>query len=139
MFVASDYPFLDVVGTIIVFFAWVAWFWLLITVCSDLFRRHDISGWGKAAWTLFVLVVPFIGVFVYLIAQGKHMAERKAQEMAGAQKQMEEYVRRGAHPKGGTGQNPQAEEAPHKGADDQGGEERVKEEGRPPGRGGGAS
>src|SRR4051812_50124889 len=117
MFVASDYPFLDVVGTIIVFFAWVAWFWVLVAVCGDLFRRHDISGWGKAAWTLFVLVVPFIGVFVYLIAQGKHMAERKAQDMAGAPKEKDDYVPSGVPPKGGTGQISQAEELPQKGAD----------------------
>lgn len=75
--IAADYPFLDIFWTMLIFFAWVIWFWLLITVFADLFRRHDISGWGKAAWTLFVIVLPYLGVFVYLIAQGKHMAERK--------------------------------------------------------------
>jgi uncharacterized membrane protein YcjF (UPF0283 family) len=85
MLIASDYPFLDIVGTMLVLFAWVIWFWLLIAVFSDLFRRHDISGWGKAAWMLFVIVLPFLGVFVYLGFQGKHMAERSAKQ-AEAQK-----------------------------------------------------
>jgi hypothetical protein len=68
MLYASDYPFLDVFWTMLVFFGWVIWFWLLITVFADLFRRHDISGWGKAGWTAFVIVLPFLGVFIYLIA-----------------------------------------------------------------------
>ena len=59
---ASDYPFLEIVGTIIIFFAWVAWFWAVITVLADIFRRHDISGGAKAAWVLFVVVIPFLGV-----------------------------------------------------------------------------
>jgi hypothetical protein len=126
MLVASDYPFLDVVGTIIVFFAWVAWFSVLITVCADLFRRHDISGWGKAAWTLLVLVVPFIGVLVYLIAQGKHMAERKAQDMTSAQKQMDDYVRGVSHSNGATEQISKAKELLDNGAIDQGEYDRIK-------------
>jgi len=90
---AADYPFLDVFWTMLVFFAWVIWFWLLITVFADLFRRHDISGWGKAGWTLFVIVLPFLGVFVYLIAQGQHMAERKAQDVQASQAAFDDYVR----------------------------------------------
>ena len=62
----------------LVFFGWVIWFWILVTVLSDLFRRHDISGWGKVGWTIFVIVLPFLGVFIYLITQGKEMAERRA-------------------------------------------------------------
>jgi hypothetical protein len=65
----------------LVFFGWVIWFWLLIAVFSDLFRRHDISGWGKAGWTLIVVVLPYLGVFIYMIAQGAPMAERRAAEM----------------------------------------------------------
>src|SRR5215217_2592377 len=76
--IAADYPFLDVFWTMLVFFGWVIWFWLLITVFADLFRRHDVSGWGKAGWTLFVIVLPFLGVLIYLIAQGRQMAERRA-------------------------------------------------------------
>src|SRR4051794_39849859 len=125
--IASDYPFLDIVGTIVVFFAWVAWFWLLISVFADLFRRHDVSGWGKAGWTLFCIVLPFLGVFVYLIAQGKHMAERKAQEVASAQKQMDDYVRSVSHSNGGsTEQIAQAKELLDKGAIDQAEFDRLK-------------
>ena len=93
MVIAADYPFLDVFWTIIVFFCWVIWFWLVITVFADLFRRHDISGWGKAAWVVFVIVLPFLGVLVYLIAQHDGMRERSMKQ-ADAQKQaFDDYVR----------------------------------------------
>jgi len=78
---AADYPFLDVFWTMLIFFFWVIWIWIVVTVLIDLFRRHDISGWGKAAWALFVIVLPYLGVFVYLITQGKTMAERRAEEI----------------------------------------------------------
>jgi len=93
MTIAADYPFLDVVGTMLVFFGWAIWFYLLITVFADLFRRHDVSGWGKAGWTFFVIVLPFLGVFVYLIAQGKQMAERKAADVRANREELDEYVR----------------------------------------------
>jgi hypothetical protein len=93
MYVAADYPFLDVVGTLLVFFAWVIWFWLLITVFADLFRRHDVSGWGKAGWTAFVIVLPFLGVLVYLIAQGKQMADRRMADAQQNRAAFDDYVR----------------------------------------------
>jgi hypothetical protein len=93
MLIAADYPFMDVFWTMLIFFCWVIWFWLLITVFADLFRRHDISGWGKAAWTLFVIVLPFLGVLVYLIAQGKHMAERRVADAKQSQEAFDDYVR----------------------------------------------
>jgi hypothetical protein len=93
MLVAADYPFLDVFWTMMVFFGWVIWFWLLITVFSDLFRRHDISGWGKAAWTIFVIVLPYLGVFVYLIAQGKHMAERRVADVQASRSAFDDHIR----------------------------------------------
>jgi len=93
MYVAADYPFMDVLWTMLVFFGWVIWFWLLITVFSDLFRRHDISGWGKAGWILLVVVLPYLGVFIYLIAQGQHMAERRAQDVASSRAAFDDYVR----------------------------------------------
>jgi hypothetical protein len=93
MLIAADYPFLDVFWTMLVFFCWVIWFWLLITVFADLFRRHDVSGWGKAAWTVFVIILPFLGVLVYLIAQGKHMAERRAADVQQSQAAFDDYVR----------------------------------------------
>src|SRR5437762_1078856 len=79
--------------TMFVFLAWILFFWLLFTVFGDLFRRHDISGWGKAGWTIFVIVLPFLGIFVYLIAEGKAMGERRMQEAQAAQSQMDTYVR----------------------------------------------
>lgn len=93
MVFAADYPFLDIFWTMIIFFMWVIWIWILITVLMDLFRRHDISGWGKAAWTLFVIVLPFLGVFMYLITQGKQMAERKNADMQASKASFDDYVR----------------------------------------------
>ena len=75
MLLAADYPFLDVFWTMLVFFVWVAWFMLLFRIIGDIFRRHDIGGGAKTLWLIFVLLVPFLGVFVYLIAESKGMAE----------------------------------------------------------------
>jgi hypothetical protein len=108
MLIAADYPFLDVFWTMLVFFAWVIWFWLLITVFADLFRRHDISGWGKAGWTALVIVLPYLGVFAYLISQGKHMAERKAADMQASRAEFDDYVRQAA---GNGGPSDQIEKA----------------------------
>jgi Phospholipase_D-nuclease N-terminal len=100
MLLAADYPFLDVFWTMLVFFGWVIWFWLLITVFMDLFRRHDISGWGKAGWTVLVIVLPYLGVLIYLIAQGKHMAERKAADVQASRAAFDDYVRQVASEEG---------------------------------------
>ena len=67
--VAADYPFLDVFWTILIFFSWVIWIWIAITIFADIFRRDDIGGWAKAGWIVFVIILPFLGVLVYLIAQ----------------------------------------------------------------------
>ena len=93
MVFAADYPFLDVFWTMVIFFFWVIWIWILVTVLIDLFRRHDISGWGKAAWALFVIVLPYLGVFVYLITQGKGMAERRADEIRASKAAFDDQVR----------------------------------------------
>jgi hypothetical protein len=93
MLVAADYPFLDVLWTMILFFAWVAWIWIAITVFVDIFRRHDISGWGKAAWVVFVIVLPFLGVLVYLIAQHDGMRERSVKQAEAQKAAFDEYVR----------------------------------------------
>jgi len=90
---ASDYPFLDIVGTMLIFFGWVIWFWLLITVFADLFRRHDISGWAKAGWIVLCIVLPFVGVLIYLGTQGKHMAERNVKDAQAQRAQFDSYVR----------------------------------------------
>jgi putative oligomerization/nucleic acid binding protein/phospholipase D-like protein len=91
--IAADYPFLDIVWTMLVFVGWMIWFWMLIMVISDVFRRHDISGWGKALWTAFVIVLPFLGVFIYLIAEGKEMAARRVADTQAHQAAFDTYVR----------------------------------------------
>jgi hypothetical protein len=91
--IAADYPFLDIVWTMLVFVGWMIWFWMLIMVISDVFRRHDISGWGKAAWSAFVIVLPFLGVFIYLIAEGKEMAARRVSDAQEHQAAFDSYVR----------------------------------------------
>jgi hypothetical protein len=96
MLIAADYPFLDILWTMIIFFAWVAWFWILITVFADLFRRHDIGGWGKAAWVVFVIVLPFLGVLVYLIGQHDGMRERSMKQAETQQAAFDQYVREAA-------------------------------------------
>jgi hypothetical protein len=90
---AADYPFLDVLWTMLVFFLWISWFWLVIMVASDVFRRRDIRGGTKALWLIFILFVPLIGVFAYMISQADNMAERRVQEATAARGEMDEYVR----------------------------------------------
>ena len=100
---AADYPFLEIVGTIIVFFAWIAWFSAVISVLGDIFRRRDASGWAKAAWVLLVVVVPFLGVLVYLGAQGTDMAERNLEQARAQKAQLDQYVRETAGGSAGGG------------------------------------
>jgi hypothetical protein len=90
---AADYPFLDVLWTMLIFFAWIIWFWLLITVFADLFRRHDIGGGMKTLWIIFVILLPFLGVFIYLISQGRGMAERNVKGMQAQQAQTDAYIK----------------------------------------------
>jgi hypothetical protein len=91
--IGADYPFLDVLWTMLVIFAWVIWFWLLITVFADLFRRRDISGWGKAGWIIFVIILPYLGVLIYLIAQHQGMTDRNLEQSQAAQSQFDAYVK----------------------------------------------
>jgi hypothetical protein len=100
----ASYPLLDVFWTMIVIFAWVIWFWLLITVFADLFRRHDTSGLAKAGWVIFVIVLPFLGVLVYLIANGHGMADRNMKMAEANQAQMDAYVRSVASTSGAAGE-----------------------------------
>jgi hypothetical protein len=93
MVLAADYPFLDILGTMLIFFAWVIWFWILIRVLVDVFRRHDLSGWSKAGWTLFMIVAPFLGVLIYLIAHGKDMGQRDLEQAQASQAQFDQYVK----------------------------------------------
>ena len=91
--IAADYPLLNIVWTMLVFFGLVIWLRLLFTVFGDLFRRHDISGWSKAGWMLFAIVLPFVGVLVYLGTQGEGIAERNAKALHAAQAQFDDHVR----------------------------------------------
>ena len=93
MVIATSYPFLDVFWDILIIFTWVIFIWIAITVLIDVFRRRDISGWGKAAWVVFVVIVPWIGVLAYLIVNHDGMAERRMKEAQTAQAQFDEYVR----------------------------------------------
>jgi hypothetical protein len=91
--IATDYPLLEVFWTMFIFFAFFIWIWILFTVFADLFRRDDISGWGKAAWIVFVIVLPYLGVFVYLVAEHKGMTERTITQQEAAKTQMDQYVK----------------------------------------------
>jgi hypothetical protein len=91
--VASDYPFLDVFWTMIIFFLWVIWIWFLIAILSDVFRRHDVGGGTKALWCIFIIFLPFLGALVYVIANGQGMAERRVKDVQTAQQQTDDYIR----------------------------------------------
>ncbi|HEX4433473.1 MAG TPA: SHOCT domain-containing protein [Acidimicrobiales bacterium] len=93
---ASSYPILDIFLTTLYFFLFVIWIWLLITVFIDVFRSHDMGGLAKALWVIFIIVLPFLGVFVYLIARGGKMHERAAQQAAQQQKAFDQYVKQAA-------------------------------------------
>ena len=91
--VAANYPFLDVMWTMIVFFCWILWLWLLFAIWADIFRRHDIGGLGKTGWLLFTIILPFLGVFIYVISQSDGMTERRLGDMRAQQSQFDQYVR----------------------------------------------
>jgi cell division septal protein FtsQ len=76
-----------------IFFAFVIWIWLLITVFADIFRRHDASGWAKALWVIFIIVLPYLGVLIYIIAEHKGMADRNVKQIQQAQEQTDEYIK----------------------------------------------
>jgi hypothetical protein len=98
--VLANYTFGEVMWSFLVFFAWVIWFWLLITVFADLFRRHDISGWGKTGWIILVILIPYFGVFIYLIAEHEGMAKRNMAQVQQSQQQFDDYVKSVASPGG---------------------------------------
>jgi hypothetical protein len=93
MVMAADYPFMDVLWSMIIFFFWVIWIWIVITVLIDVFRRHDIGGWAKAAWVIFVVILPWLGVLVYLIAQHDGMRERSVKQAQAQRREFDDYVR----------------------------------------------
>ena len=91
--VATDYPFLDLLWTLLIFFLWVAWLMLLFYVLADVFRRHDAGGGKKTLWVIFVIVAPFLGVLVYVFVNGQGMAERNVRQAQAQQEQFDDYVR----------------------------------------------
>ena len=119
MAIAADYPFMDVVWSMLVFVGWLIWFWMLIMVLSDVFRR-DISGWAKTAWCIFVIVLPVLGVFVYLIAEGKGMTERRVADAQNQRAAFDSYVRDVAASSGPTAEIAKAKQLLDTGAISQG-------------------
>ena len=93
---ATNYPILDIFLTTLYFFIFIIWLWLLFMVFIDIFRSHDMGGWAKALWVIFIIVLPFLGVFVYLIARGGKMQERRIQDAQQQQKAFDAYVREAA-------------------------------------------
>ena len=89
----ANYNFASFLWDALVIFAFVIWFWLLIVVFGDVFSRHDIGGWAKAGWIILVIVLPYLGVFIYLIANNKGMSERAAARAQAQQAQVDDYVR----------------------------------------------
>jgi len=89
----AAYTFGDVMWSMFVFFAWILFFWMLFIVFGDLFSRSDLSGWAKAGWTVFVIILPFLGILIYLISQGKAMGERAQQRAQAQQSEVDKYVR----------------------------------------------
>ena len=90
---ASSTPVLTAFWYMLIFFAFVIWIWLLITVFADIFRRHDTSGWAKAFWVIFIIIFPYLGVLIYIIAEHKGMAERNAKQLQQQQAQADEYIK----------------------------------------------
>jgi hypothetical protein len=90
---AASYPFLDVIWTMFIFFLWIIWFWLLFTVFIDIFRRHDISGGKKALWLIFTIILPYLGVFIYLITQNEGITQRNLDRAQSSKAQFDDYVR----------------------------------------------
>ena len=93
MVIAADYPFIDVLWSMIIFFFWVIWIWIVITVLIDVFRRSDIGGWAKAAWVIFVVILPWLGVLVYLIVEHDGMRDRSMKQAQSQRQAFDEYVR----------------------------------------------
>jgi hypothetical protein len=93
---ASDYPLLDAFLTMLWFFVWILWIFLVVWIFMDIFRSHDLGGWAKAGWSVFVIVLPFLGVFGYLIARGTEAARRNQQQAIAADQAARDYIQAAA-------------------------------------------
>ena len=98
---AADYPFLNILWSMLIFFCFVVWIWMMIAIFSDIFRRRDIGGGTKVLWIIFTLCVPFLGVFVYVISQNHHMVERDMEQAQARQQEFDAYVQSRAAAGGG--------------------------------------
>jgi len=98
----SGYPLANAFLTMLWFFLWILWFFILFRVILDIFRSRDLGGWGKAGWLIFVIILPFLGVFIYLIARGHKMTERDVEDAQARDQAMRAYVRDAAQGSGGT-------------------------------------
>jgi hypothetical protein len=114
--IATSYPLLEVFETMLIFFAFVIWIWILFTVIVDLFRREDASGWVKVGWIILIILLPYLGVFIYLIAEHKGMTERSVRQQQTAKSEMDQYVRSVAGPSDPTEQIAKGEELLKQGA-----------------------
>jgi hypothetical protein len=117
--IATSYPFWNVFWDLLIFFAWVIFIWIAITVLIDVFRRNDISGWAKAAWVILVVILPWIGVLIYLIVNHNGMNERRAKDAADSQAQFDDYVRKAAGTGGAASEIEKAKQLLDSGAIDQ--------------------
>ncbi|MFI8321697.1 SHOCT domain-containing protein [Streptomyces sp. NPDC085529] len=99
----DDYPLLNVFWTMCWFFLWIMWFFLLFRIVTDIFRDHGLSGWGKAGWLAFCILLPFLGVLVYVIARGTGMTRRDVEQAEESEAAFQEYVRKAAGTSGGGG------------------------------------
>lgn len=100
---AYDYPLLGVFWTMFIWFLWIAWFVLLFRVFADIFRSDDLGGWGKALWSIFVIIVPFLGVFIYVVARGGGMRDRDVKQVQQSDAAFRSYVQEAAGSGGGGG------------------------------------
>jgi cbb3-type cytochrome oxidase subunit 3 len=98
----SSYPLLDLFWTMLWFFLFFIWIWLMIMVFGDIFRSHDMGGFAKAIWVIFIIIIPYLGIFIYLIARGSSMHERAAQAAQRQQQAFDDYVRQTAGGGAGT-------------------------------------
>jgi hypothetical protein len=96
MILATSYPLLEVFWTLLIFFAFVIWIWILFIALADIFRRRDISGWVKVLWIIFIIVIPYFGVLVYVLVEHQGMSERAAESQQAAQQEFDHYVRSAA-------------------------------------------
>jgi len=126
MTLATDYPFLEIVWTILVFFAFVVWIWIMFTVLADIFRRHDTTGVRKVLWIIFIILLPYLGVFVYLISQHDGMSKRAIEQQERVRGEVDQYVRSVGASGDPTEQIAKAKELLDRGAIDQAEYEQIK-------------